>query len=176
LRSWPDVDPAPDAGGTLWGPAPEFSEPPPGAAGALQGLWREIDEAAADRGASCRACGQCCDFRHQDHVLFAAKIELDVCLAWAAGRAAADARTVRSRLDAGLCPFQREGLCSIRPVRPLGCRLYFCGDRWARETVWLAESSRRRLAEASRRAAVRWWYGPALVYLGRNLPLLTHGS
>jgi len=173
----PDADTASAAGGALWGPAPQFSDPPAGAAGALRDLWHEVDGHLATAAQSCRACGLCCDFPRAGHILFAAKIELDVCLAWAAEHAAIDARTARSRLAVGLCPFQRDDrLCSVRPVRPLGCRLYFCGDRWARETAWLGEVSRRRLAELSRRSAVRWWYGPALVYLAGNLSPLPSGS
>jgi len=176
VRWWPDADPAADAGGALWGPPPEFSEPPAGAADALRDLWREIDEAVAERGVSCRACGRCCDFPRAGHVLFAAKIELDVCLAWAAAHRVTDARAARSLLARGRCPFHRGGLCAVRPVRPLGCRVYFCDVRWADEVASVGESSRRGLGELSRRYGVEWWYGPALAWLSRNLPLLIRAS
>lgn len=161
-----------DVAGALWGAAPRFSPPPPGAVAGLSELWRDVEDATAERGASCRACGRCCDFPRYGHVLFAAKVELDVCLAWARETLALDRRFVRSRLDAGLCPFWEDGRCAVRPVRPLGCRLYFCSAPRHRVTETFCETARHRLADLSSRCAVRWWYGPALGYLSGNLPSL----
>ena len=36
----------------------------------------------------------------------------------------------------GTCPFQVNGLCGIRDIRPMGCRVFFCQqgtEDWQRE-------------------------------------------
>lgn len=38
--------------------------------------------------------------------------------------------------DAATCPYQVDGLCTVRDIRPMGCRVYFC------------------------QASSRWWQGP----------------
>jgi Fe-S-cluster containining protein len=138
---------------------------------ALEGLWTEWERELADEAATCRACGQCCDFPRQGHVLFATKGELDVCLDWSRRHVACDAREYRRRLDAGLCPFQESARCLVHAVRPLGCRIFFCRPHDAAGLDRTAAEAHRRLQRALRGKELLQWYGPALAYFGVALSL-----
>jgi hypothetical protein len=72
-------------------------------------------------------------------------------------------------MDAGLCPFWRDGRCSIRPARPLGCRLYFCDPGDPALSEQLCQHAHRELAQVSASFNVTWWYGPSILYFLKNL-------
>jgi Fe-S-cluster containining protein len=164
-----------------WEPVPEFTPPQPTVAQALEQVWTQCDSQVAELGVACRSCGQCCDFRRADHILFAAKIELDVCLAWAREHVRLPRREVEAALSDGLCPFWRRepaaggtaresaGLCGVRPVRPLGCRVYYCSGSQVGALERLSRELHHELVEVSRRGDAGWWYGPALVYIRSNV-------
>jgi len=167
--------PLPSSSGTApWEPIPAASPPDPRVAAALEALWAECDRRLADLGVQCRACGQCCDFPRRGHVLFAMKAELDVCLDWARRHLATDPRDVRRRLDAGLCPFQDGPRCRIHPVRPLGCRIFFCKTGDAAQLERLAADLHDRLRSIVRDNELLQWYGPALAYIKAIWPPPTH--
>jgi len=170
-----------------WGPAPEFTRLTEAARQELAALWEECEALATRLGLQCRSCGECCDFRRRSHVLFAAKMELDVCLDWARRNAAVSAAEAGRALAEGLCPFWEAGAprkcpagqappdggaraarCLVWPVRPMGCRLYFCEGVGAHALAEASTQLHRRLSQASARAGVRWWYGPALEYVRAN--------
>jgi len=153
------------SGAAPWEPIPAASPPDPRVAAALEALWAECDRRLADLGVRCRACGQCCDFPRRGHVLFAMKAELDVCLDWARRRLATDSHEMRRRLDAGLCPFQEGSSCRVHPVRPLGCRIFFCETDDAAQLERLAADLHRHLQSIVRGNGLLQWYGPALAYM-----------
>jgi hypothetical protein len=156
---------------------PGFDPPPPGAREALAGLGRYLDERMGAEGATrCRACGRCCDFPRAGHVLFGAKIELDVLVDWIRRDLSLDASTVADRLARGQCPAWQRGLCGARPARLLGCRLYYCDGAAAARAAPLARACRRRLTELSAHHGVPWWYGPALAYMKRHVAVPAVGA
>ena len=160
------------AAGSLWHPVPTFSRPARGAADRLGALWREIDNRLSLPDPQCRACGRCCDFREARHTLFAARAELDFCLDWARRHLPLRPAEAARRVAEGLCPFWEGGLCTVRSVRPVGCRVYFCSRERTTERDELAVWAHRRLRDISAELGQPWWYGPALTYLGTNIPLL----
>jgi len=86
----------------------------------LEAIYARVDEAIRATGAVCILRGDCCDFPRQEHRLWASSVEI----AW-----------VREKHPSPfpprdeLCPFWKEGLCTERERRPLGCRTYFCDPR-----------------------------------------------
>lgn len=123
---------------------------------AVEGVYAEIDEFLAGRSPTCRACGTCCRFGEYGHLLFVTSIELVYVVAGllGAGRvseAVADRLQGlrRQELDGGACPFQDGGRCTIRPIRPSGCRLFYCDWRKDEEFGRMYERVHGRLARAS---------------------------
>jgi hypothetical protein len=114
-------------------------------------LLVEADQAAARFEPVCRACGQCCRFGRFGHALYLTSAELvhvvgslksDPAYLPTLDRAA---EAVEHMLPAEFCPFQQDGRCTLRPVRPLGCRLFFChpgNEVWGRD---LLETFHRQL-------------------------------
>lgn len=89
---------------------------------AVTDLYRRVDAEIAPHEGLCRLRGICCDFEKADHVLYASDTEV------------AYLKAHRSLEDwdgrGKLCPFWKEGLCTAREHRPLGCRTYFCDPSW----------------------------------------------
>jgi Fe-S-cluster containining protein len=95
-------------------------------------LLAQADQAAARFDPACRACGQCCRFGQFGHVLYLTSAELvhvvgslksDPAYQPAIARAA---EAIEHMLTAEFCPFQQNERCTLRTIRPLGCRLFFC--------------------------------------------------
>ena len=87
-------------------------------------LQREIDA----RRPVCDASGRCCRFEAFGHRLYVTTLELAAFMAGLPANQPADVDA-----DAGGCRFQIGGLCSVHPIRPFGCRVFFCdatSDDW----------------------------------------------
>ena len=85
----------------------------------LRAVYREMETALAPYRRVCESSGRCCRFASADHMLFVTGLE-------AAWMAQADQPRDPAMLAEGSCPYLREGLCSIREHRALGCRIYYC--------------------------------------------------
>jgi len=95
---------------------------------ALAGLYARLDDEIAAAGATCDACGLCCDFQRAGHRLYASTMEL--ALLWSVRPAGADPPPSLQ------CPYQVEGACTARSRRPLGCRVHFCrppSEQWCEQ-------------------------------------------
>lgn len=160
----------------LWQPVPSFAPPPPEAARQLADLWHDLDRELAQPQAACRACGECCDFPRRDHVLFATRLEMEVCLSWAGDHAATTEPAARRRLAAGECPFLADGRCAVRPARPVGCRIFFCRPPHPELLEKISSAAQLRLRSISLGHTGSDWYGPALAYLEMNLNHFQIGS
>jgi Fe-S-cluster containining protein len=92
----------------------------PAVAGAVAELYADLEAEIARRRPLCVMSGRCCRFDEYGHRLFVTTMEL-----------AAFVRNHRPA-SAGLaavpggCPFQKDKLCTVHPIRPMGCRLFFC--------------------------------------------------
>jgi Fe-S-cluster containining protein len=109
-------------------------------------LQREIDA----RRPLCTASGRCCHFDAFGHRLYVTTMELAAFSHALQETVPASDRPVaprgphpRARVvhlagsDPGAsCIFQRDGLCSVHPIRPFGCRIFFCD---ATSTQWQHE-------------------------------------
>lgn len=91
---------------------------------ALASLHQRVGDDIARRGPTCWISGRCCDFDRfagGGHRLYVTGLEI----AWVVRQLPASARPPAIDLR-GPCAFQKNGLCSIHTLRPLGCRVYFC--------------------------------------------------
>jgi Fe-S-cluster containining protein len=152
-----------------WHPVPDWAPPGDRVVRDVADVWHSLDAALADVGAACRACGRCCDFPTRGHVLFAAAVELAPAISWAWAHGVVSRATAESRLSRGLCPFWSDGRCDVHPVRPVGCRAYFCDPRAAESGARVSEIALQQLSALCRDHGQRWWYGPALAYFAHNL-------
>ncbi len=108
-------------------------------------------------GPVCLASGRCCRFREYGHVLFLSNLEAQVLLA--------DVPPVDLPASADGCPFQKDNLCTARPQRPLGCRVFFCDPSYQASANRITETYVHRLKLLSRELAIDWLYAPLHYFL-----------
>ena len=116
----------------------------------LEGLYRELDERLAGRPGQCRGCGQCCDFAAYGHRLYVSSAEL----ALLTRAELADPRA----LGEHRCPYRREGLCTARRERALGCRVFFCQGIATATVNGLYEDFHGRIRQVHRRYCIPYTY------------------
>lgn len=114
-------------------------------------MYRDVDREIEELGVTCWTRGLCCDFDTVDHVLFASGLEV---------------AAVRERHPgpfapgSALCPFWKDRLCTLRDLRPLGCRTYFCDERFRPGLEGIYEKHYARLKEIAVRHRLPWSYRP----------------
>ncbi len=96
----------------------------PNVSAQIQALYRALDSQIARHQPDCRQCGHCCRFAEFGHRLYVTSLELACVMA---GLKDASMRVSTE------CPFQRNDLCTLRDVRPVGCRVFF---RESRKADW----------------------------------------
>lgn len=82
-------------------------------------LYADVDRAVAAKSPACLNRGACCRFEEFGHRLYVSTAELTCFVAGQRDQ-------WRPPHDSGACPYQREGVCTAREHRPLGCRVFFC--------------------------------------------------
>ena len=110
-------------------------------AAAVADVYAAVTAAVDARRPACSASGKCCHFDAYGHDLFVTPIEL-----------AAFVRQLRATPTAapGGCPFQVGRLCGVHPIRPFGCRLYYCDPtaaQWQQDLYERLHADLRRLHE-----------------------------
>jgi len=93
----------------------------------LEAVYEYAAEAIAQRGPVCNTSGKCCRFEEYGHRLYVTGLET----AYAVTRLTSEHPelnpvSLQAAIDGGGCPFQIDNLCAVHPLRPLGCRVYFC--------------------------------------------------
>jgi Fe-S-cluster containining protein len=83
----------------------------------LNVLYEALQEELVVLPAKCYGCGKCCNFKENGMQLFAQKLEKDLIVE--------ETGVEPFLVEKGHCNFQENGLCTIHPIRPLGCRTYF---------------------------------------------------
>lgn len=143
---------------------------------ALEVVYALAGAEIAARGPACWASGRCCNFERSGHRLYVTGLEAAYTIALlpeiagtrpenhpAASLGLVTLEQARAR---GGCPFQRANLCGVHPIKPLGCRLYFC-DRTAQE--WQHVLTERLLGDVRAihdRFGVEYRYGEWREMLG----------
>ena len=145
------ADRASVSGGTLL--VTEVTEP---VLRALKELYGWVGQALTVRPTPCERCGTCCRFEGEAPTLYASLAEVALVLRWL-GRVPGEVGRA--------CAFLQDGCCTVYPVRPLGCRTYFCRDRQRQEHQALYERALGKLKGICRRGLVPWRYVPFLELL-----------
>ena len=96
----------------------------PEALAAVRDLHERAMAEVARIGPRCDLSGRCCRFDTYGHRLYATTLELALFAGDLRGSGAGGGSVPPS--DPGGCPFQRGALCGVHPIRPLGCRMFFC--------------------------------------------------
>jgi Fe-S-cluster containining protein len=120
-------------------------------------IYHGADREVAAAGPVCVASGRCCRFKEHGHTLFLSELEAEVLLESAPPYAAP--------VNADLCPFQKDNLCTAREPRPLGCRIYFCEPTYQETAANISERYLSRLKELARERGLPWRYAPLHTFL-----------
>jgi Fe-S-cluster containining protein len=108
---------------------------------AVARIYARLQEAIATRRPVCNTSGRCCRFEEFGHRLFVSTMELAAFIydlettSWPAALEEA-----RQTWNGAGCPFQVAKLCGVHPIRPFGCRIFFCD---ASSTGWQQEQYER---------------------------------
>lgn len=94
---------------------------------AVDALYRSVQAEIDQRRPLCVISGRCCRFEEFGHRLYVTTLEL------ARFVHDLDAAPPVENWDGAGCPFQRAKLCTVHPIRPFGCRMFFCD---ATSTEW----------------------------------------
>ncbi|MCD4830273.1 MAG: YkgJ family cysteine cluster protein [Anaerohalosphaeraceae bacterium] len=80
-------------------------------------IYDWIDKEVDSLQNSCESCGKCCDFADFGHKLYVSPPEMVYF---------AQNVTVLP-MTKSICPYQKDGLCSVYEHRFAGCRIFSCG-------------------------------------------------
>jgi Fe-S-cluster containining protein len=114
---------------------------------AVEGVYRDVAAAVAERRPACVMSGRCCRFEEYGHRLYVTTVELATFVhgmedprnkfrGLSGGALSANAES-GGEWDGTGCPFQVSKLCGVHGIRPFGCRIYFCD---ATSTAWQQEA------------------------------------
>jgi Fe-S-cluster containining protein len=120
-------------------------------------IYRQADAEIASAKPVCMASGKCCRFKEYDHTLFLSSMEAAVLLKYAP--------EYNKPTDTAFCPFQKDGLCTAREPRPLGCRVYFCDPAYQNTMVEISERYTRKLKDLANEKNLPWNYAPLHQFL-----------
>jgi len=119
-------------------------------------FYDDLSEDIAHRPGVCRQRGICCQFDARDgHCLYVTALE--VCF-YLSQQAPAPA-------NSNLCPHLIDGLCTVREVRPLGCRVYYCDPAAQDWQGPITETYLARLRTLHDEFSVPYFYADWLVVL-----------
>jgi Fe-S-cluster containining protein len=113
----------------------------PDVTAAVGRVYADIQAAVDARRPVCTASGRCCKFEVHGHRLYVSTLELAAFMkalpvdGELPGGKGVSALSTASWDGTG-CPYQVDGLCSVHPIRPFGCRMYFCdptSTQWQNE-------------------------------------------
>jgi len=98
-------------------------------------IYAELQAKIDQRQPICVASGRCCKFEEYGHRLFVTTMEMASFFHELASSGRDLAGSLRSWNGTG-CPFQVGKLCGVHPIRPFGCRIFFCdptATEWQQE-------------------------------------------
>lgn len=120
-------------------------------------VYAAADAAVAAAGPRCDASGRCCRFTEYGHTLFLSHFEAEILLESAPRYATPVTRDG--------CPFQVGTLCTARDARPLGCRIYFCDERYTETGNQITEDAVSALKRIADDHETGWRYAPLHMFL-----------
>lgn len=115
-------------------------------------LYDEVDRKVAAAGPVCVASGKCCRFKEYGHVLFVSQVEADILVE--------SSDPIDTPVSEEACPYQKNGLCTARAPRPLGCRIYFCDPAYQTTAYQITEDALKALKTICAEEGIDWRYAP----------------
>lgn len=103
----------------------------------IEAIYESFEAERQARRPICRQSGECCRFEAFGHRLFVTVLEM---ARFRQGLSGISPEGASTPWDGTGCPFQVGGLCGVHPVRPFGCRAYFCDPT---STAWQNEQYER---------------------------------
>jgi Fe-S-cluster containining protein len=88
---------------------------------AVERIYSSLEAELLQTPDKCKACGKCCDFEFFDHKLYITAPELVYFKT-----KLAENKIPLLPMTAGVCPYRRDGKCSVYPWRFAGCRIFNC--------------------------------------------------
>jgi Fe-S-cluster containining protein len=140
---------------------------------AVLSVYADVQQEIDARRPLCVMSGKCCRFEEYGHRLYVTSIELAAFLA--------DLKLpIPQNWDGTGCPFQVNKLCGVHPIRPFGCRIFFCdptATQWQNDAYERFHARIKRLHEELNvpyayvewRHALRELLGPTGVVNADNL-------
>ncbi|HYE02771.1 MAG TPA: YkgJ family cysteine cluster protein [Phycisphaerales bacterium] len=128
----------------------------------LEAIYSDLAADVARERPVCRGSGRCCSFERYGHRLYVTGLETAYLVERLAEVGATPRLTVATlgrAAEMGTCPFQDGTACGVHPLRPLGCRIFYCDES---SVAWQREAYERlliRIRHLHDRAAVPYRYG-----------------
>jgi hypothetical protein len=126
----------------------------------VRAVYAAADAAVSAAGPRCDASGRCCRFTEYGHTLFISAFEAGILLE--------NAPAYDRPVSRDGCPFQVNGLCTARDVRPLGCRIYFCDSAYQARMVEITEEALAALKRIADTHGTGWHYAPLHHFLNAH--------
>ena len=124
----------------------------------LEEIYADLDRELAVLRPLCQSSGRCCRFKAFGHQLWTTGVELDYLIEH-------QGLPTGAPTEEGTCPYLKNGLCSVRDHRMLGCRIYFCDAGYKDAMGPLYEKYHARIKELHRRHGATYRYGELLASL-----------
>ena len=115
--------------------------------GRITGMLKSLSDDIAARGPTCWSSGKCCNFNAYGHRLYVTGLEVCWTLSQIASRPSLLPLLEKPVDLAGTCSFQVDKLCGVHPMRPMGCRVYFCQQGTAEWQNQLYEKYQSQIRE-----------------------------
>ncbi len=136
--------------------------------------WVDAEVAAAEP--RCEISGRCCRFRDYGHRLYLTRIEADILFRQPLpDEHDTPAHTEAAAVDQ-VCPYQKNGLCTGREKRPLGCRIYFCDPSFDERCCEITEEAISRLKQIHERHNRPWEYNQLSWFFAQRTCELSDGD
>jgi Fe-S-cluster containining protein len=87
----------------------------------LKDIYRQLEKELDQIPRPCEACGECCQFDKAEHRLYGSGLEL----AFLNAHHPISSKTESGSSPEDRCPHQKNGKCTVREHRLIGCRTYY---------------------------------------------------
>ena len=111
----------------------------------LESVYAELEAELEKLRPRCELSGRCCRFKDYGHQLWTTRLELQYLL---------NRHPLPESIPDGVCPYFKEGLCSVRGHRMLECRIFFCDEAYKPSMSPLYERYHRKLKAIHQRHGI----------------------
>jgi Fe-S-cluster containining protein len=117
----------------------------------VEQIYTDLAQEIENRKPRCILSGRCCHFEAFGHRLYVTTAELATFLHGFEhhNQSPQLADSIKTWTGQG-CPFQLNKLCGVHPLRPFGCRIYFCDETstdWQNQTYEIFHARLKQLHE-----------------------------